>query len=173
MKYSRIIIVGSAGSGKSYLAKRMAEITGYPFVHLDNEYWKPGWVKTPREEWIASQKKMMNTEQWIIDGNYNSTMELRFEASDAVIFLDINRFVCIYSAIKRHGKKRSDLPDYLTENFDKEFIEFLKWIWEFPKTGKKRIVELHNIYAEKPFIVLKSRKEVNQFIQEQEIIRVG
>ena len=125
MKYNRIIIIGSAGSGKSYLAKKIAEITKYPLIHLDNEFWNPGWVKTPREEWIEKQKEMISTEKWIIDGNYNSTLELRIEASDLVIFLDINRFVCMYGAIKRHGKKRSDLPDYCDERFDKEFIDFL------------------------------------------------
>ncbi len=36
-------------------------------------------------------------------------------AADLVIFLDINRFICMWSALKRHGKRRSDLPDYLEE----------------------------------------------------------
>ena len=166
MKYNHIIIIGSAGSGKSYLAKKIAEITEYPLIHLDNEFWNPGWVKTPREEWIEKQREMISTEKWIIDGNYNSTLELRIEASDLVIFLDINRFVCMYGAIKRHGKKRSDLPDYCNEKFDKEFIDFLKWIWSFSKTSKPKIMELHNKYEEKQFVVIKSRRKVNKLIEE-------
>ncbi len=163
MKYNRIIIVGSAGSGKSYLAKKIAEISGYPLIHL---YWQPGWSKTPREEWIEKQRKMMAAEKWIIDGNYDSTLELRFKESDAVIFLDINRFVCMLAAIKRHGKKRSDLPDYLTEKFDKEFVDFLKWIWSFSKTSKLKILALHETYEAKPFIVIKSRRNVDKFLKD-------
>jgi len=129
--YDKIILVGSAGSGKSYLSKKIAECTHAPLFHLDNEYWKPGWVATGKEEWVDKIKKMMEGEQWIIDGNYNSSLELRYQAADLILFLDMNRFVCLYSAWKRHGKKRSDLPEYLEEKKDKEFLEFLLWIWNF------------------------------------------
>ena len=73
-KYNRIILVGSAGSGKSWLSKRIAEITGYPLYHLDVEFWKPGWVMSSSEEKIARHHEIMNGEKWIIDGNYGGTM---------------------------------------------------------------------------------------------------
>lgn len=163
MKYKRIIIIGSAGSGKSYLAKKIAEATEYPLIHLDNEFWKPGWIETPRDEWIEKQKKLIDCEKWIIDGNYDSTLEIRFKACDAVIFLDINRFVCIYGAIKRHGRKRSDLPDYCAEKYNKDFFDFLKWIWNFPKRSRNKIFELHEQYSDKPFFVIKRRRECKKF----------
>jgi len=164
-KVKRIILVGSAGSGKSWLAKRLANITDYKMIHLDCEFWQPDWTKTPKEEWIEKQKEFIKGEKWIIDGNYKSSMELRFAAADLVIFLDINRFVCMWSALKRHGKKRSDLPDYLEEKMNLEFIDFLKWIWSFKKTGKRRILDLHEKYSEKEFLVLKSRKAVREFLK--------
>lgn len=165
--YSKIIIVGSAGSGKSWLGKKIAEMTGFPLTHLDNEYWKPNWVKTPRDEWISRQNELMAQEKWIIEGNYNSTMELRYTAADLVIFLDISRITCIIGVFKRHGKKRSDLPEYLEEKFDSEFWDFNKWIWDFPKKGKKTIMDLHEKYPDKPFLVLKSRRQAKKFISEK------
>jgi adenylate kinase family enzyme len=167
--YKKIILIGSAGSGKSYLSRLIAKITKLPIIHLDNEYWKPGWTATPKNEWIDRQKTLISGENWIIDGNYNSTMELRFIAADCVIFLDVNRFMCIYGAWKRHGKKRTDLPEYLDEKKDKEFLEFIKWIWNFPKNDRKRIIQLHNQYPEKQFIVLKNRRDVKKFVSELEI----
>jgi adenylate kinase family enzyme len=163
-EFNRIILIGSGGSGKSWLAKRLAQITGYPMIHLDNEYWQPNWTPTPKEEWIEKQKSFIQGERWIIDGNYNNSMELRFEAADLVIFLDINRFVCMWSAFRRHGKKRSDLPDYLDEKMNFEFIDFLKWIWTFPKTGRKKIFSLHKKYPDKAFLILKNRKMVKKLI---------
>ncbi len=163
--HNRIIIIGNGGSGKSYLAKNLSAITGLPLVHLDNEFWQPGWVKTPKEEWIDKQKNMIKEETWIIDGNYNSTMELRYEAADLVIFLDINRLVCIISALKRHGKKRSDLPEYLEEKLDSEFIGFCKLIWDFHRAGKRSILALHGRYPDIPFMVIKRRKEVNKLLK--------
>ncbi|MCL2545878.1 MAG: hypothetical protein FWE06_01620 [Oscillospiraceae bacterium] len=41
--YKKIAIVGSPGSGKSWLSKKIAALTGYPLHHLDVEFWKPGW----------------------------------------------------------------------------------------------------------------------------------
>ncbi|MBH1939749.1 hypothetical protein I5677_02430 [Mobilitalea sibirica] len=166
--YNKIILVGSAGSGKSYLSKIIAYYTKKPLIHLDNEYWKPDWTATPKQEWIDRQKALIAGESWIIDGNYHSTLELRFEAADCVIFLDINRLICVYGAWIRHGKKRTDLPDYLEEKKDKEFFEFIKWIWDFPKKGRNRILQMHNLYPEKLFIVLKNRKDIKNFIKELE-----
>ena len=162
-EYKRIILVGSGGSGKSWLAKRLANITGYKMIHLDCEFWQPNWTKTPKEEWIEKQNGFIKEEKWIIDGNYNSSMELRFAAADLVIFLDINRFICMWSALKRHGKKRSDLPGYLEEKMNLEFIDFLKWIWSFKKAGKKRILDLHEKYPEKSFWSLKVEGRLGSF----------
>lgn len=165
-KYKKIIIVGNCGSGKSHLSKRIAELTGLPLIHLDVEFWKPNWEMTPREEWIRKQSEMIAKDRWIIDGNYNSTMELRFTAADLIIFLDINRFVCLFSAIKRHGKKRSDLPEYLEEKLDFEFLEFCKLILNFSKRGKAPIMELHLKYPEKDFIRIKDRRKMKQMFLE-------
>lgn len=164
--YNKIILVGSGGSGKSTLAKQLGEIAGLPVIHLDNEYWQPGWTETPKSEWIEKQKQFIKGEKWIIDGNYGGTMEMRFEAADFIIFLDINRFICILSAAKRTRKKRSDLPDYLTEPkiFSKDFFQFAKWIWGYPTTGKKKVMNMHEKYPDKPFLVIKSRCEIKRLM---------
>jgi adenylate kinase family enzyme len=165
-QYNRIILVGNSGSGKSWLSKRIAGITGYPLFHLDVEHWKPGWIMQSREEKIARQKEIIGGEKWIIDGNYSSTMEIRFAAADLIIFMDINRLQCIISAAKRTGKKRSDLPDYLTESsmFSKEFFQFCKDIWNFPKENGKNIINLHEKYPGKEFLHIKSRRQIKSLL---------
>jgi len=169
--YNRIMLVGSGGSGKSWLSKRIAGLTGYPLFHLDKEHWQPGWVMPPREEKIARQRELMRGERWIIDGNYSSTMEPRFAAADLVIFLDISRFVCLISAAGRTGKTRSDLPEYLEEPkiFSREFWGFCRWIWSYPKTGRKTVMELRAKYPEKAFLHIKSRRQVKKMMKEQSI----
>jgi len=168
--YNKIILVGAGGSGKSWLAKRIAALTGYPLYHLDKEFWRPGWVMTPRDEKIARQNEIISGDKWIIDGNYNSTLETRFAAADLIIYLDISRIVAIMSAAKRSGKKRSDLPDYLEEHtaFNKEFIQFAKWIWYYPKDGRKTIMDLHEKYPDKAFLRIKSRRAVKRMVRNWE-----
>lgn len=164
--YNRIVIVGNNGSGKSFMAKELSVITGLPLVHLDVEFWRPNWEKTPKEEWIKKQTELVSKEKWIIDGNHTDTMELRVKSADLIIFLNINRFICLISVIKRHGKKRSDMPQYLEERLDMEYLKFFKGLWNFPKTRKNMILDLHNKYPDKPFLVIKSRKHMNTLLNQ-------
>ncbi|MDF2802003.1 MAG: hypothetical protein K0S61_1906 [Anaerocolumna sp.] len=166
LEYKRIIIVGNNGSGKSYLAKELSSITGLPLVHLDVVFWRPNWEKTPKEEWINKQTELVAKEKWIIEGNHTDTMELRFKSADLIIFLDINRFICLVSVFKRHGKKRSDMPCYLEERLDLEYIKFFRGLWNFSKTRKHTILDLHNKYSDKPFFVIKSRKIMNTWVNQ-------
>ncbi|WP_306795338.1 AAA family ATPase [Cohnella sp. GbtcB17] len=98
---NRILIIGSAGSGKSTLSQRISEELKLPVIHLDKYYWKPNWVPTPNEEWDNFVIEATNQEQWIMDGNYTRTLDLRLKRADTVIFLDLSRWLCLYRIIKR------------------------------------------------------------------------
>jgi adenylate kinase family enzyme len=164
--YNRIIIVGNNGSGKSFLSKELAVITGLPLIHLDLEFWRPNWEKPPKEEWIKKQMELISKDKWIIDGNHTDTMELRFKSTDLIIFLDINRFICLTSVMKRNRKKRSDMPQYLEERLDMEYFKFFKGIWNFSKTRKRTIMDLHKKYPDNPFFVIESRRKMNDLLNQ-------
>jgi adenylate kinase family enzyme len=165
-EYNRIIVVGNNGSGKSFLSKELSAITGLPLVHLDVEFWRPNWEKPTKEEWIKKQTELTSKEKWIIDGNHTDTMELRFKAADIVIFLYINRFVCLVSVLLRNGKKRSDTPQYLEEKLDMEFFKFCNRLWSFSKTSKRTIMDLHKKYPDKPFFVIGSRRKMKKLLNQ-------
>jgi adenylate kinase family enzyme len=78
------------------------------------------------EEWIAINRKLIAGEEWIIDGNYLKTLDLRIKESDAIIYLKINIWLCFYRVIKRTlwnlGKKRADLPDGCIEKINFSFF---------------------------------------------------
>lgn len=160
------MIVGNNGSGKSYLSKELSAITGLPLIHLDVEFWRPNWEKPPQEEWINKLMELTSKDQWIIDGNHTDTMELRFNRADLVILLDINRLVCLLSVLKRHGKKRSDMPQYLDERLDAEYLKFYKGLWNFSKKRKPIIIDLHKKYPDKTFFVIKNRRRMNTLIKQ-------
>lgn len=164
--YKRIAIVGSGGSGKSTLARQLAAITGLPLIHLDLKFWLPNWKQVPKEEWAAKMEVLTQGESWIMDGDYGGTMEMRFVAADLVIFLDINRFVCLYRVIKRRNKKRTDFPNFLEEKLDWDFFKFLIWIWNFPKRNRNTIIRLHEKYPDKPFVTIKNKRELKQILEE-------
>lgn len=167
-EYNRIIIVGNNGSGKSFLSKELSVITGLQLIHLDTEFWLPNWKMPSKEDWLNKNIEFISRKKWIIDGicSHGSTMDLRFEAADLIIFLDINRFICLAGVIKRQGKKRSDTATdhYHDEKFDKRFIGFCKGIINFNKTRKIRIIDLHKKYFEKTFLVINSRRKMNKLL---------
>jgi len=162
----RITIIGSGGSGKSTLAVRLGGLLQLPVHHLDSLYWKPGWVETERSKWVAIQQSLVDTDSWIIDGNYGGTIDIRLESSDTVIFLDMNRFTCLFRAIKRtlkhFGKHRADMGDGCNERFD---FNFVRWIYGYPKKKKPEIIEkLSKLEPSVRVHVLTNGAEVEMFV---------
>jgi adenylate kinase family enzyme len=90
----RIVVTGMAGSGKSTFSTDLSARTGLPVIHLDLHYWKPGWQKPSDGEWRAKQRSLLAGEAWIVDGNYDETLDLRLERADTVIVLDTPWWVC-------------------------------------------------------------------------------
>ena len=162
----RIAIVGSGGSGKSWLATRLAAVTGYPLFHLDRCFLQPGWTMAPRDVREAQQQEMMSGNSWIIDGNWASSMAPRFAAADLVIFLDFKRLVCLWSAISRAGKPRAGIPDDLDEPtvLSRANLQFYRRIWDYPKAERPAVLALHDAYPGTVFLRLRSRRDVEQLL---------
>src|SRR5690349_21793894 len=104
---NRILIIGNGGAGKSTFAKALGQHLNLPVDHLDKEYWQPGWVATPRQQWLEKLHKILQPEKWILDGNFDSTLAIRIPPSDAIIFLDFNPFICLWRILKRRMKYRN------------------------------------------------------------------
>jgi len=162
----RIAIIGSGGAGKSTLATQIGDKLNLPVYHLDALFWKPGWVEPAKEEWIEIQENICSKEEWIADGNYGGTMELRLIKCDTVIFLDLPRMTCVFRALKRsityRNRTRPDMAENCPEKIDRNFI---KWIWGYPKSRRPKILKkLKEIEPEKSVFVLSTRKAVNTFL---------
>ena len=134
----RVAVVGSGGAGKSTFARALGARTHLPVIHLDEYYWHPGWVETPREEWRTIQGAMVARDEWIIEGNYRNTYDIRFERADTVIVLAPPRSVCVYRALKRVIKnwhQPTQAPG-CPEHFDWSFIV---WLWRFPHDARPQL----------------------------------
>ena len=166
----RIIIIGCGGAGKSTLARKLGEKTGLPVIHLDQIFWAPGnWKHVERAEFDACLAKAMEAERWIMDGNYDRTLETRLAKADTVIYLDFSRFTCLRGWIKRvithWGTARPDMAPGCNEWFDPEF---LRWLWVYNKKNRKRNYELIAKYPNAKPVILKNRREVKRFLAEIE-----
>lgn len=162
----RIIIIGCGGAGKSTLARKLGEALDLPVVHLDQIYWSPGnWEHLSREEFDARLAIELEKPKWIMDGNFDRTMAMRIAQCDTIIYLDFNRFTCIFQWIKRvithWGHHRPDMAPGCKEWFDPEFF---KWLWNYNKDNREKNYRLLNEAEWKETIVLKNRRMVKRFL---------
>ena len=165
-EYNRIAVVGCPGSGKSTLARAIAEKTGHPVIHLDYHYWQPGWAPTPKDEWRAMQEQWVQGERWLIEGNYNGTLEIRFAAADLVILLDLPPLLCMRRVLRRHGKQRPDMQEGVVEGgiFTRDSLEFYGFILGFRRKSMPKILALHEKYPGVEFLRLRTRREVEEVL---------
>lgn len=162
----RVLVIGSGGSGKSTFSRSLGERLGLEVIHLDKEYWRPGWVEPTKEEWRLAVERLCARESWVMDGNYSGTLDLRLEACDTVIFLDLPRAVCVWRVLKRalmyRNSTRPDMAEGCRESFNPKFLH---WVWTYSSRRRPKILaRLREVAADKCVVRLRSDVEVERFL---------
>ncbi len=156
----KVIIIGCPGAGKSTFARKLHKAMGLPLYYLDMLWHKPDKTNYTREEFDRSLAKIMEQDEWIIDGNYIRTLEMRLKTCDTVFLLDFPTEMCLKSVENRIGAKREDMPWAETE-IDEEFRQ---WILDFPKDQLPKIYNLLDKYKESvQIVVFKTREEAENY----------
>lgn len=162
----RVMIIGCGGSGKSTLARALGEKTGLPVIHLDKLFWREGWVSISRAEFDALLGQELEKPQWIMDGNFDRTIPWRLKYCDTAIYLDFSRFACMRGVIKRilttYGKVRPDMGEGCPERLD---WDFLKWVWNFNKDKREKMLAALSDAESVNTVILKNRRQVRQFLE--------
>lgn len=158
----KVIVIGSPGAGKSTFARKLRDKTNLPLYYLDMLWHKADKTTVSQEEFDTRLCEILQQEQWIIDGNYSRTLEMRLQVCDTVFLLDFPVEVCLSGVKSRIGKKRVDMPWIETE-FDEEFKQ---WILDFPNIRLPKIYVLLEKYKEnKQIIIFKSRQEADAYFE--------
>ena len=156
----KVIVIGCPGTGKSTFSRALHNKTGIPLYHLDMMYWNADKTTVEKSVFLERLFAVLEKDEWIIDGNYGSTMELRMVACDTVIFLDYPLEVCLDGIKERRGKPRSDMP-WIETKEDSEFIEFIR---NYNEQQKPKVLELLEKYSDKNIVILESREQADAFL---------
>jgi len=98
----RVLVIGPSGAGKSTLAMKLAQKTGLPLVHLDTEYWNPGWIATPDDEWKSRVEQLVARDSWIIEGNFAGTFAQGMPRADTIVLVTRPRWLSIWRVLRRY-----------------------------------------------------------------------
>jgi adenylate kinase family enzyme len=142
VKMQRIWITGSSGSGKTTLANIIGTKLNIPVYYNDRIFWMEGWHERPTIEQIEITKGISDKDRWIYEGNRFSDCKKdgRYNQCDTIIFLKINRFICLYRFLKRflehRGTVRPDITEGCTEKIDIDIVKYI--IFDYPKKNNER-----------------------------------
>ena len=157
----KIIVIGCPGSGKSTFSRALQSKTDIPLFHLDMMYWNPDKTTIDKNIFRERLASVLQMDEWIIDGNYGSTMELRLQACDTVFFLDYPLNICLNGIKERRGKERPDMPWIESDEEDTKFLEFIK---SYNVQSRPVIMELLEKYSDRKVIIFSNRNEADDFL---------
>ena len=159
--FQKVIIIGCPGAGKSTFARKLSDKTHLPLYYLDMLWHKPDKTNVDINIFDDKLKTIISENEWIIDGNYGRTLEMRIQACETIFLLDLPVEECLAGAESRIGKQRVDMPWIETE-FDDEFKQ---WIIDFPKNELPIVYELLDKYKnQKNIYVFHSRTEIDDYL---------
>jgi adenylate kinase family enzyme len=165
------VVTGIAGAGKSTFSRALSARTGLPVIHLDVHFWRPGWVEPSEDEWRETQRGLLAGDDWIADGNYDGTLDLRLERANTVVYLDTPWWVCARRALVRGIRKRPvgfQLPDGCDESALRRLRD--EWslvvpIWRVHRSERERelgLVSRHRDHV--ALYVLRSKRSRRDFL---------
>jgi len=159
----KVIVIGCPGSGKSTFSRALHEVTRLPLFYLDMMNWNEDKTTVSKEVFKRRLQETLAKEDWIIDGNYGSTLETRMQGCDTIFFLDYSTEICLNGIRERKRKPRPDMPWIELENEeDEEFIAFVK---SYNVVSRPKVIALLNRFCDKDIVIFKSRHEANEYLE--------
>jgi adenylate kinase family enzyme len=160
----RIAIMGCGGSGKSHLARELGARLGITPVHLDARYYDQDWKPLDQEAFADLQRDMVASPRWIIDGNYASTLPIRLQVADTVIFLDLPGWACLLGILQRQVRHGGGQHQANGE-YNRITWNFARYIIGYRKTMAPRVRSLIAEHASgAQVVILRSRRAASRYL---------
>ena len=161
---NRIAIIGISASGKSIFARKLADKTGLPLIHMDQLFWRGHWEEVAETEYLQKHQEIIQQEKWIIEGYIEENMADRLKRADQIIYMDYPGWLCALRLVRRwfsHRKSaRPELPKEALETFEKD--SFKKVLLQKERI---RIESSIALAGHPPIIRLKLPSEARKFLK--------
>lgn len=161
----RIRIIGGCGSGKTYIARVLAERYGIPYYETDNFVWDRSAdnIRNTPETRDAQLARTVAAESWIIEGVHHQWGTESFREAELIFLIQPNAYIQDARVIRRFVKTRLGLEQ---GNYKQTFKSLCKMLFEwnrgFRKESIPEIMELTEPYRAKRIIVRHNREILQQ-----------
>ncbi|MBV6822267.1 AAA family ATPase [Pseudomonas sp. PD9R] len=117
MDLTRTLLIGNSGSGKSWLAQRLAEHLRVPWIDLDRIHWLSDEynIARPQGEALGMARIAADEERWVIEGIYGGIVSEIIHRATTLIWLCIEDEECVANIRQREV------------NDDERLMALLEW----------------------------------------------
>ncbi len=169
-------VVGTSGSGKSTVARQLAQKLGIPYIEMDRLYWRAKWQGTPDDEFLSCVEQALAAASggWVLDGNYTRTKAIKWRDVDWVVWVDYSFRRTLWQSIRRaviRAWRKTELWPGTgnCESFSRSFFSresIILWtVKTYGKNRKKYLADMQDAnHCHIRFIHLRSPAEANAFL---------
>ncbi|WP_194816427.1 adenylate kinase [Nocardia sp. XZ_19_385] len=173
--HRRISVVGTSGSGKSSLARRISEQLGIPHIELDAIHHQADWTPLPTDEFQAAVTEQVTRPAWVADGNYHGKLgDLVWRHADTVLWFDLPRPQVMLQIIKRTAGRILTARELWNGNRENPRNMFslnpersvIMWAWTTHARNRTRYTAAHAnpAYQHLDFIHIRSHRDAEHFL---------
>lgn len=159
--FDRLLIMGNGGSGKTWLARNLAQCLGLQVIHLDDLHWEPGNYGVARDRALRD-KLVINAatdDRWIMEGVYGQLANMVLGRVTTLIWLDLPEEECLANVRQRGIQGGGGVT---------RFQNLLNWVAEYRiRKNNWNSYEAHQQLFDKyqgPKARLKSRAETTSYL---------
>jgi adenylate kinase family enzyme len=163
----KIYIIGSVGSGKTTLARKIAEKTGVAAYELDNVVWErhsEGDRRRTPSERDAVLQDILKTDAWIIEGaQYVDWVLPAMQRADRILFLDPPNRIRKYRILKRFVRQELRLEKANYRPTLHILRRMFEWNAQFQTQGRQQVLHDLALFQEKT-VLLRTKKDIQNIL---------
>lgn len=171
----RISVVGSSGSGKSTVARRLAAVLALPYVELDALHWGPHWTSATGPELSEKIEAATAGDSWVVDGNYWSKVGPQvWTKADTVVWVNPPRWRTIWQVATRTVRRVATGQELWSGNreswtglmFWRGEDSVLWWAWtSYARTEERYTAAMVDpTWSHLTFHRLRTRRDIERFV---------
>lgn len=139
-----MLVIGTSGSGKTFLGKQLAQALGCQHIEMDSLYWGPNWQAVPTEVFQTAVDQATTGPCWVADGNYSAVRDLLWPKATHVVWLNYGRMTVLRRilwrtfsrALSREPLYSGNRESWRTALFSKQSI--IRWSMGTYRTNQAR-----------------------------------